>query len=1086
MKKTLILFLLATWICQFPVIGQNLRLPISNYSNRVYGRDYEATNYCIVTDHRNLVYAGNANGIMEYDGTEWRFIEVRQGALVGSMDISPNGSIFVGSQQDFGLLVTDQRGSLEYQSLSGLLTEKERYFSDIWATHAAHNFTAFQAEECIFILRGDSLESIYPNTTYHTSFLLGSDLYVRERGEGLKILRDDAFHMVKDGAKFADLGIFGMFPYDDEGSILLSTNEKGFYIFHPLRGIEHMPTENDEFLIEAGIFGGIALSDGNFALNTLHEGVLICDRQGKINAVINKSTGLNSDDVKGIWQDKFQNIWCALDKGIDKIDYTSPLSVYQEDAGLEGNVNTLVRFDGKLYVGTTSGLFVEENAQILNKTLKFTPVTLIKDQVWSLKSIYGSLVVGTSNGLFTIKNNHARKISDINVFTLLYLEKEERLLAGGNVGVAVFRPDLDFKLVRHVSEINMDIKAMAHNRLTHSDATEIWLGSSLEGTMKALIYEDLSYELTQYYGASDGLSEGWIRPFTFQDSVVFGAQDGIFHFIDETVIREMLPDSLKDLPEYYRGYFDRSKFYNIRNDLPLSFLTYAYNRSWAVIDNEIILVSHLDQTDIFEKPFKTVDLGEINSIYPDDENTVWFAASDGLARFDLENMNQPLIDFHAAIRSVVVTGDSLIFNGSHSLPSFSSEDDPGILFEQPKDAIPVLDYDFNDLTFFFTSPFYDNEEDNLFSWMLEGDKSGWSNWSDRRVISYTNLHEGDYIFTLRVKNVYGDITETAGYRFVIRPPWYRTIPAYLSYIIFLILFIYTAIRLGQRRLRLKNEKLEAIVQQRTEEIRHQNVELAAQQKEITDSIYYAERIQRAILPNTERIANQVEGYFIMFKPKDIVSGDFYWLAENENKIIITAADCTGHGVPGAFMSMLGVSFLNKIILENHTLEADAILNQLRDNIISALKQTGKEGEARDGMDMALVVIDLAGMYMEFAGANNPLYMIREDELNETKADRMPIAFQIETGGFSNHKIELSKGDTFYLFTDGYADQFGGPKGKKFMYKPFKRMLVDNREKSMQEIHQILDESLEDWKAPDGLEGETFEQVDDILVIGIRI
>jgi serine phosphatase RsbU (regulator of sigma subunit) len=230
----------------------------------------------------------------------------------------------------------------------------------------------------------------------------------------------------------------------------------------------------------------------------------------------------------------------------------------------------------------------------------------------------------------------------------------------------------------------------------------------------------------------------------------------------------------------------------------------------------------------------------------------------------------------------------------------------------------------------------------------------------------------------------------------------------------------------------------------------------------------------------------MEGYFILFKPKDIVSGDFYWLAENGNKIIITAVDCTGHGVPGAFMSMLGVSFLNKIIIEKNILNADAILNDLRNNVISALQQTGQEGEARDGMDMSLVVIDLENMSMEFAGANNPLYMIREDVLKETKADRMPIAYYQESEKFSKHKIELHKGDTFYLFSDGYADQFGGPRGKKFMYKSFKNLLAENRDMSMKEIHKLLEDKFEAWVAPDGPNGMRYEQVDDILVIGVRI
>jgi serine phosphatase RsbU (regulator of sigma subunit) len=178
--------------------------------------------------------------------------------------------------------------------------------------------------------------------------------------------------------------------------------------------------------------------------------------------------------------------------------------------------------------------------------------------------------------------------------------------------------------------------------------------------------------------------------------------------------------------------------------------------------------------------------------------------------------------------------------------------------------------------------------------------------------------------------------------------------------------------------------------------------------------------------------------------------------------------------------------MNKIILENRITRAEAILNALRENVISSLKQTGQEGEARDGMDMALVVIDLKNMSLEFAGANNPLYLIRADELNETKADRMPIAFQRDAIDFASHKIKLNRGDSLYMFSDGYADQFGGPRGKKFMYKPFKRLLLENQGKSMDQIREVLEKTLDDWMAPEGDQGTLFEQVDDILVIGLRV
>ena len=584
----------------------------------------------------------------------------------------------------------------------------------------------------------------------------------------------------------------------------------------------------------------------------------------------------------------------------------------------------------------------------------------------------------------------------------------------------------------------------------------------------------------------DGLPEDWVLPMQLHDSIVFGTREGLLEFSDEYLNREELPDSLRNDPENYRGYFMNRKLAGHNIYLPISYLVDSYRRTWTVIDNEICLIRDDSPGEIIKRPFQGIDLGEINYIYPDGENTVWFAAGDGLARFDLRRMDQPVRDFHASIRGVVATDDSVLFNGSYGLPADHSTGQPGELFIQPEQAIPVLDHAHNDLTFYFTSPFYDNENGNRFSWMLEGGKSGWSSWSARRVTGYTNLHEGDYAFLLRAKNIYGDISETASYRFVIRPPWSRTTLAYLVYAVLIVLLVYVAVKLGQRQLKLKNERLEAIVLERTEEIRQQNIRLAAQKKEITDSITYAERIQRAILPNTDNISSKVEGYFILFKPKSIVSGDFYWLAENRGKIVVTAVDCTGHGVPGAFMSMLGVSFLNKIILENNTLKADEILNRLRDNVVRSLKQTGREGEARDGMDMALVVIDLQNMTMEFAGANNSLYMIRRDELDEVKADHMPIAYYIDAEKFSSHTLQLNKGDTIYLFSDGYADQFGGLAGKKFKYKPFKNLLLENRDKSMDEMHRFLDDTIEAWKAPEGPDGEVYEQVDDILVIGLRI
>jgi len=269
-------------------------------------------------------------------------------------------------------------------------------------------------------------------------------------------------------------------------------------------------------------------------------------------------------------------------------------------------------------------------------------------------------------------------------------------------------------------------------------------------------------------------------------------------------------------------------------------------------------------------------------------------------------------------------------------------------------------------------------------------------------------------------------------------------------------------------------------------VTRQKDKILEHKQSITDSIQYASLIQAAILPPDEVIKYLLPKHFILYKPRDIVSGDFYWLTHRQGEIIILVADCTGHGVPGAFMSMLGSALLKDVVNSSNVLKANQILNDLREKVILSLRQTGKSGEAKDGMDISLCIINTELMKLQYAGAYQPLFLIRKGTLKEFKADKMPIGISSKAGkSFKNNEIKIFKDDLLYLFSDGYVDQFGGESGKKFLSSRFKQLLIEIQDNIMFDQKEILNQNINEWMGLTGLY-EKYDQVDDITVLGIKI
>ena len=307
---------------------------------------------------------------------------------------------------------------------------------------------------------------------------------------------------------------------------------------------------------------------------------------------------------------------------------------------------------------------------------------------------------------------------------------------------------------------------------------------------------------------------------------------------------------------------------------------------------------------------------------------------------------------------------------------------------------------------------------------------------------------------------------------------------YFSFAVILLITLILIVIFRNNRIKEKaNKTLEEkkqIIEDYSHTLEKQHALLEKKTREVTDSIKYAERIQGAILPPEQKWNHILPNSFIFYQPKDILSGDFYWIAEIDSHVFIAAADCTGHGVPGALISIVNFNLLNKAVLEKGLINPNEILDTVNIWLTETLNQKDSESRIKDGMDISLISIDKSSKECVFTGANNPLYLFSNNELNEFKGDKFPVGGYIhdEINNFVNHKIQLKQGDTLYLFSDGYADQFGGEKGKKYKYKPFKEALSKAKDLPINQQKAFLNETHLSWKGD-------LEQTDDILIIGIQ-
>lgn len=512
-------------------------------------------------------------------------------------------------------------------------------------------------------------------------------------------------------------------------------------------------------------------------------------------------------------------------------------------------------------------------------------------------------------------------------------------------------------------------------------------------------------------------------------------------------------------------------------------------------------------------PLKDVNAGQ-NSLFQTSKGEYWAGTGSNitaLVRFDLRELNKNVKPLRVVLQKIKVNDQDisyysfkndysptirkqqeiLAYNKELSIADrqsvvnpFSKLDFDSISAFYPIPSKLRLPFDHNAITFEFKAIAPSYSDLVHYEYMLAGYDRKWKSTSINTTATYNNLFEGTYRFIIKAKYTGPNGNKSWGrqtmYTFKVLPPWYRSWWMYIIYLTSTIGALYMYIRWRTSELKKRQKVLEKIVKERTEEVSHQKALIEEKHQEIKDSINYAERIQRALLTSKKILNDNLKDYFILYRPKDVVSGDFYWASKLQNgNFAMLLGDSTGHGVPGAIMTMLNISCLEKVVAKGIT-SPDEILFETRKLIVEYLKNDGTEEGGRDGMDCSLICFDFENNIMSTSAAYNPIWVIRQGEIIEIQADRMPVGkHEKDQEFFTLHTLPLQKDDLIILFTDGYVDQFGGADKKKFKQSRFKELLLKVANEPLDEQQKIIDLTFQDWK-------KNLEQIDDMCVIGILI
>ncbi len=790
--------------------------------------------------------------------------------------------------------------------------------------------------------------------------------------------------------------------------------------------------------------------------------------------------GMSTNWVSALFEDKYGNIWVGTwGGGVLRIDTENNVKIFDHRNGMPGKKIWAIMEDkeGNVLFGThENGLCAFKGDYFVSY---FDEDGLIHPQTWAIEQMSdNSFWIGTNQGISILKIDEQG--SHINDFEKLKGEKVHFInedkngsiwIAADGQGIFTYAPSGRFN---YDPRINSNINLNSITAQCIDNENNLWIG-----TLDGLIYYEIDNrkfdKLTQGSGLAgnkissvyaDRKDRIWVgmegKGITIIDSTEFVSPDLGMNisptcFVEDNNGIIWIGTEGRGVLAYDPSSEKITQHLTVNNGLLanlINLLNCDKNNNIYIGTNKG-LNKYLQEDDKiygFNKKSGFVGIEtNRNATCLDNEGNVWFGTVIGITKYNPSLKSRSVMEPLTHITGLLVNYESYPIEENMSLQHGQNS----------------LIFDYRCISL--------NPDAVQYQIRLEGIDPDWRPPGNQTQVNYPALPPKKYTFYVKAKNSDGIWNDPPiALSFHIKPPFYLTWWFIMSCVLTVGFIIFTYIKVRERALLKENRILEDKVKDRTAEVVAQKEELTEKNKDITDSIRYAKRIQIAILPPKSPFPNT----FIMFKPKDIVSGDFYWFTEAGNKQFIAAVDCTGHGVPGAFMSIIGHNSLNKIVNQYGILEPAKILEELNKEVIGTLHQEGALGDVMDGMDLALIAYDTKSNIIEYAGAYNPMYLIRDGELIETKADRQAIGKSIDNDGkiFTTKEVAVQKGDVIYLFSDGYADQFGGDKLKKFKSKNMKELMVHIASKSIEEQRNILDETIERWRG-------AMEQVDDILVIG---